>query len=75
MADLQEQLHWEYDALKSQAHVPVQYFAVEGGTQSLYWAPHLREMGRQTGQIPENSAKNDLSPGNATWKDRLRELG
>lgn len=75
MADLQEQLHREHDALKRQAHVAVNYFALEGGTRSLYRAPHLREMGRQTGQIPENSAKNDQSPGNATWTDRLRELG
>lgn len=74
MADLQEQLHREHDALKRQAHVAVNYFALEGGTWSLYRA-HLREMGRQTGQIPENSAKNNQSPGHATWTDRLRELG
>lgn len=35
---LQKQLHWEYDALKSQAHMPVNYFAIDGGTLSLYWA-------------------------------------
>lgn len=35
VADLQRQLQREYGALKSQAHMPVNYFAVDGGAQSL----------------------------------------